>query len=88
MTRDFLENCIELKKEHNLKYIDVLRYGGDASNDEEVNGIWKKFYNNILNEVSVLNSCLLVSIIDYAIEKELSIENVINALKALDIEIE
>lgn len=87
MTRNFLEECRNLRIEYSKKFREVFERKCDTDNDKELNSIIDKYCNKIQDEVGKFHFSLIDGIIVYSIDKDLTINHVINALTALDIEI-
>lgn len=89
MTKKFLEECIRLRKEYDKNCQNAWDETAlETVWNEGTNRLWHEYYGTVCAEVGIFQFDLIEGLLKYAIRKDFQVDKVINALKALDIEIE
>lgn len=87
MTRQFLQKCIELREQYRNEVLKSLDGETNEELERKKDFIWARYYNLVCSEIKVYHFDVIDSLINYARDKGLTIENIINALRAMDIEV-
>lgn len=88
MKRSLLEECMLLRRKFSARIREVLTQNGDTESDEQIKEIFDKYSKIIRCEVGAFHFSLIDGIVDYCIDNGLTIDHAINALRAVEIEIE
>lgn len=87
MTKQFLEECIELKDKIRKRCIYLINNSLENEKDVKYNNLWYAFQEKVCEKVGDENYVLISVLIDHIRTNDLTINNLVNVLRELNIEV-